>query len=86
MMLTLEQTVFEIREAASAWGKEALACDRESLANAYTQDAIDLRLVADLLEEDCSKNAVIWARKLDTIVRECMPSEVWDYLDQFEEW
>ena len=82
-MITREECVYEIREAASDWGREALECDEASLASAYAQDALDLNMVADLLEEGCGGQAATYAHELDTIVRECLSNDIWDFLDNF---
>lgn len=84
-MLTREQVVEEIRESAEDWRQAGLECEEESLKSAYIQDAIDLRIVADLLEAGTDQAAYRWAYRLDTIVRECMSEDVWDFLEQFDD-
>lgn len=81
-MLTRAEVVEAIRENAQAWRAEA---DREDVserdASGYVQDAIDLRMVADLVEEGCDEAAARWAYNLDTIVRDCMGGDVWVFLE-----
>lgn len=85
-MLSREEAVAAIREVADIWGSEALVDGiADSLRSVYLEDAAELRLVSDLLEEGVDKLACQHAHKLDTIVRECMPTDVWEFLDSLEE-
>ena len=84
-MITREEAVFEIREAATAWADEARRGEQggqfHSITDAYLQDATSLRTLADLFEEGCDARAYMQAWKLDTIVRECLSIDVWDFID-----
>jgi len=72
-----------IRAAATRWLKTAsepdVRCDVD-FANCYRSDAKDLREVSTLVRRGKVKEAALAAEQLDTLVRELIPDDCWDYL------
>lgn len=70
-----------IRQRAKVWEDKGKRCyNDDGLARAYFADARDLVMVARLIEQGKPAVAYQVAWLLDTIVRDLIPSEQWNYM------
>lgn len=70
----------DITETANKW--EARKYSQPEIADAYKDDADDLREVAALVLDGKIEMAWQRAKELDTIVREFISQPSWDYLSK----
>ena len=76
----VEMTMIEdFKDAIDDWHANVVGADPEMDA-VYKSDRADLRVSLDLLAEGSEVEAWDALRHLDTIVRDLVPSSIWDYL------
>jgi hypothetical protein len=80
MSLTRVQAIEDLREVASNRSSEGHRSANTELRLAYFSDAIDLRMVADLLEEGCDQAAFRWFWKLAKVPHRYFTNEVREFL------
>lgn len=79
MPLTAKEAAKQVRDAGFKWMYPDYETDTDDLASRMG-DANDLQKVADLIEAEDFKAAKHKASSLDTIVRDCIPNNVWHWL------
>lgn len=77
-IFTYEDCAEDILKAANKW--ESRKNDHPEVADAYIDDANDLREVAEAARTGDIEKTWEKIKALDTIIRECIPQASWDYL------
>ena len=78
MPMTTKIAAEKVREAADKW--EKTETDNEELKETYVLDAQDLRVLSHIIDRGDLRNAIYLASTLDTVVRDAIPGDVWEWL------
>jgi hypothetical protein len=76
----------QLKQVAAAWQKEGTTNFKKDahMLSVYASDSKDLLAIHSLFAKGQDKAAAQKASKLDTIIREQIPTELWDHLQNYE--